>query len=108
MWRLVNALTWYLIVPVIGKTLRGNSESVLFQKSTTYPFPWDNLFASLLEFGLVVILVFYLNRWVQRKPTAKPSDDAVFSSTGEPLTIADESTVASSADHPFQPGAVGS
>jgi large-conductance mechanosensitive channel len=78
-WRLVTALTWYLIIPVIGKTLRGNTESVLLGGATANPFPWENLFGSLLEFGLVVILVFYLNRWIRRreKPDFKsepPSD----------------------------------
>ena len=42
---------------------------VLFEKATTNPFPWESLFGAVLELGLVVILVFYLNRWVQRKPT---------------------------------------
>jgi len=68
-WHLVSSLTWYLIIPLIGKALRGNTESVLFPSATSRPIPWENLFGSLLEFGLVVILVFYLNRWVQRRPT---------------------------------------
>jgi large-conductance mechanosensitive channel len=87
-WRFVSSLTWYLIIPMIGKALRGNTESVLFRKSTTYPFPWDNLVGSLLEFGLVVIMVFYLNRWVQRKPKPfqMPDIEPEFSSTGETLS----------------------
>src|SRR5437016_2409664 len=66
-WRLVNSLTWYLIIPVIGKSLRGHTESVLYETATTHPIPWENLVGSLLEFALTLIVVFYLNRWVQRK-----------------------------------------
>ncbi len=88
-WRLVSSLTWYLIIPLIGRGLRGNTESVLFEKAATKPLPWESLFGSLLEFGLVVILVFYLNRWVQRKPTPAITEDVdpEYSSTGEALTI---------------------
>jgi large-conductance mechanosensitive channel len=88
-WRLVSALTWYLIIPLIGKALRGNTESVLFSGATTRPIPWESLVGSLLEFGLVVILVFYLNRWVQRKPTPTKTDDvdSEYSTTGESLSI---------------------
>lgn len=68
-WRLVVALTWYLIIPDIGRVPRGSTESVLFAGAVAHPLPLESLFGSLLEFGLVVILVFYLNRWVQRKPT---------------------------------------
>jgi len=88
-WRLVSSLTWYLIIPLIGRGLRGNTESVLFEKAATKPLPWESLFGSLLEFGLVVILAFYLNRWVQRKPTPAITEDVdpEYSSTGEALTI---------------------
>jgi large-conductance mechanosensitive channel len=87
-WRLVTALVWYAIIPIIGKSLRGNTESVLFTGATTHPFPWDNLFGSLLEFTLTVILAFYLNRWIQRKPApvAMENADSEYSSTGEALT----------------------
>jgi large-conductance mechanosensitive channel len=66
--RLVNALIWYFVIPVLGRALRGDTESVLFSGATSHPIPWENLFGSLLEFTATVILVFYLNRWVQRKP----------------------------------------
>jgi large-conductance mechanosensitive channel len=91
-WRLVSALTWYLIIPLIGRAFRGNTESVLFEKATTHPLPWANLFGSLLEFGLVVILVFYLNRWVQRKPTPVVTDDlnSEYSLTGEALSVGED------------------
>jgi large-conductance mechanosensitive channel len=108
-WRLVSALTWYLIIPLVGRSLRGNTESVLFSGAATLPFPWENLFGSLLEFGLVVILVFYLNRWVQRKPTPATTEDvdAEYSSTGEVLTTAEgggEDTLPIGEDQ-VQPGA---
>ena len=91
-WRLVSSLTWYLIIPLIARGLRGNTESVLFAGSTNRPFPWENLFGSLLEFGLVVILVFYLNRWVHQKPMPATSGDvkAEYSSTGEALRLEEE------------------
>lgn len=71
-WRLVNSVTWYLILPLIGKSLRGHTEPVLFESATTRPLPWENLFGSIMEFVLTVIVVFYLNRWVQRKPVSAP------------------------------------
>ncbi len=88
-WRLVNALTWYLFIPLISRGLRGNTESVLFSGTATRPLPWESLFGSLLEFGLLLILVFYLNRWVQRKPapTETQNLDPEYSSTGEILAI---------------------
>jgi large-conductance mechanosensitive channel len=92
-WRLVSSLTWYLIIPLIGRALRGNTESVIFEKATTNPLPWESLFGSLFEFGLVVILVFYLNRWVQRKPTPATTEDVdtESSSTGEALPVEEAS-----------------
>jgi large-conductance mechanosensitive channel len=108
-WRLVSSLTWYLIIPLIGRALRGNTESVLLGRATTNPFPLENLFGSLLEFGLVVILVFYLNRWVQQKPTTAITEDVdtEYNSTGGTLTVeevAGEKTLPS--DEGFvQPGA---
>lgn len=91
-WRLVIALTWNLIVPLIGKALHGNTESVLFARANSNPFPWENLFGSLLEFALTVIMVFYLNRWVHRRrapeQNGQPSLQAPepeYSLTGEEL-----------------------
>jgi large-conductance mechanosensitive channel len=91
-WRLITALTWYLIVPAMGKALRGNTESVLFARASFNPFPWENLFGSLLEFALTLILVFYLNRWVHRRPTPDsndepglPAPEPEYSLTGEEL-----------------------
>jgi large-conductance mechanosensitive channel len=60
--RFLNALTWYLLVPAIGKLLDGHTESVLFQTRT--PFPWQPLLGSMLDFAVALIFVFYLNRWI--------------------------------------------
>ena len=66
--QLITALTWYLIIPVLGRLLHGQSESVLLKASAEAPIRWENLFGSLLVFLLAVIVVLYLNRWIQRKP----------------------------------------
>jgi large-conductance mechanosensitive channel len=73
-WRLISALTWYLIIPTLAKFLHGQTESVLFETARSSPIRWDTLFGSLLEFVLVVIVVIFLNRWIQRKPSA-PKDE---------------------------------
>jgi large-conductance mechanosensitive channel len=90
-WRLVNSLTWYLVIPVIGKSFRGHTESVLFESATTHPIPWENLFGSLLEFVLTLIVVFYLNRWIHRRPRppAAEESDTEYNSVGEALTMKD-------------------
>jgi large-conductance mechanosensitive channel len=95
-WRLINSLTWYLIIPLIGKVVQGHTESVLFESATRHPIPWENLFGSVLEFVLTLIVVFYLNRWVQRKPVpASPANiDVEYNSVGEPLAAKDADIVA--------------
>ena len=83
-WRLVNSLTWYLIIPLIGKSVQGHTESVLFESATKRPMPWESLFGSILEFVLTLIVVFYLNRWVQRRPAPTPANaDMEYNSVGE-------------------------
>jgi large-conductance mechanosensitive channel len=86
-WHLVNSLTWYLIIPLIGKSLNGHTESVFFEAPTRRPIPWENLFGSIMEFVLTVIVVFYLNRWIHRKPLPVTEESGPeYSSVGEPLT----------------------
>ena len=78
-WRLIRGLTWYLIMPVIARILNGNTESVLLKNYGTNPIQWDTLGGYLLEFVFTVIVVFYLNRWIHRKPQAaenSPEEDA--------------------------------
>jgi large-conductance mechanosensitive channel len=65
--QLITTLTWYLIIPVLAKFLHGQTESVLFEKSAESPLHWDTISGSLLVFLLVLILVLYLNRWIQRR-----------------------------------------
>jgi len=76
-WRLISAFTWYLIIPTIGKSLRGQTESVLFEVESRTPMPWDKLFGSVLEFLLVVIMVIFLNRWIQRKPLPPKEEELI-------------------------------
>jgi len=90
-WRLVSSLTWYLIIPLIGRSLNGHTESVLFESATRRPIPWENLFGSLMEFVLIVIVVFYLNRWIHRKPQPTAEEiDPEYSSVGGALTVGED------------------
>lgn len=66
--RFLNALTWFLVVPIIAIVLKGHTESVLFETQTRAPFPWQPLLGSLLDFAIALIFVFYLNRWIHRAP----------------------------------------
>jgi large-conductance mechanosensitive channel len=93
-WRLVNSLTWYLIIPIIGKSFQGHTESVLFESATTHPIPWENLFGSLMEFVLTLIVVFYLNRWVQRKPAPAAEVRTEFNCVGDVVTVENAGTAA--------------
>jgi large-conductance mechanosensitive channel len=87
LWRLVNSLTWYLIIPLIGKSLDGHTESVLFETATRRPVPWENLFGSIMEFVLTVVVVFYLNRWIHQKPLPATEETGTeFSPVAEALT----------------------
>jgi large-conductance mechanosensitive channel len=71
-WRLLNAFTWYVLVPIIGKAISGRTESVLFESAARLPFQWESIIGSLLEFTLTVILVFYLNRWIKNRSHWRP------------------------------------
>ena len=84
-WRLVNAFTWFLIMPILSRFV-GETGSVLARQSSGRPISWENLFGSILEFLLTVIVVFYANRWIHIKPHS-PEDDAEpeYSLVGEPL-----------------------
>lgn len=82
-WRLVRALTWYLLIPIVGKILQGNTESVLLKNSTSQPFPWEYLGGSVTEFLFTVIVVFYLNRWIHQKPPANEPEHEEYTLVGE-------------------------
>lgn len=82
-WRLISALTWYLLMPVMGKFFNGNTESVLLKGYRDDPIPWENLAGSLIEFAFTVIVVFYLNRWIHQKlpgPAVQPEFSLVVES----------------------------
>jgi len=90
-WRFVRALTWYLVVPLIGRFFQGQTESVLFRSSTARPMPWEDLSGSVLEFLFTIIVVFYLNRWIHKKPGNPLAEaDAEYSSIGETVDSASQ------------------
>ena len=90
-WRLLNAFTWYLIMPIIARFLQGQTESALLPRSSGTPILWENFFGSLLEFLLTVIVAFYANRWIHAKPRHPENIvEAEYSSVGEPLDRRDE------------------
>jgi large-conductance mechanosensitive channel len=91
--RFLNALTWFLVVPIIANVLKGHTESVLFETQTRAPFPWQPLFGSVLDFAVALIFVFYLNRWIHRTP----------GESRVPLTAVDQLTEAEITPHQAPP-----
>jgi large-conductance mechanosensitive channel len=69
--RVLNALTWFLVIPVIAAVLKGNTESVLFKNQQV--FPWEQLFGSILEFAGTLIFLFYVNRWINKPVAQSPT-----------------------------------
>ena len=85
-WRLINAFTWFLIMPIIGRFVERQTESVLFPRSSGTPISWENLFGSVLEFLFTIILAFYANRWIHTKPTrVEDNSELEYSLVGEPV-----------------------
>lgn len=92
-WRLVNAFTWFLVMPVIAGFFRGQTESVLFRASSR-PIAWESLFGSILEFLFTIIVVFYLNRWIHKRPSPQViSEEMEYSLVGEAQSISDAPAV---------------
>lgn len=90
-WRLLNALTWYLIMPIIGRFLQGQTESVLFPNSNGRPIAWENFSGSVLEFLLTIIVVFYANRWIHAKSHGREDNvEAEHSLVGEPVELCEQ------------------
>jgi large-conductance mechanosensitive channel len=90
-WRLISALTWYLLMPLMGKFFNG-TESVLLKGYRENPIPWENLAGSLVEFVFTVIVVFYLNRWIHQTlpgPAVQPE----FSLVGESVAPQPEASL---------------
>ncbi|MCU1268827.1 MAG: hypothetical protein JWN74_121 [Acidobacteriaceae bacterium] len=89
-WRLLNSFTWFFIMPVISRFFSGQTESVLFPGTRGKPIPWENLFGSFLEFLLTVIVVFYMNRWISKKPQpTEVSTETEYTLVGEPQDLPD-------------------
>src|SRR5581483_2170559 len=66
--RFIASIVWNLFLPLIGRFLAGQTESVLFERSTRNPIPWDALAGAVIELAFTVIVVFYLNRWIHKRP----------------------------------------
>jgi large-conductance mechanosensitive channel len=60
--RFLNAVIWYVIIPIISNILANQTESVLFGNNRQ--FPWIQLVGATLEFVTTMIFVFYVNRWI--------------------------------------------
>lgn len=71
--RLLNALVWYVVIPLIANMLNGHSESVLFARNLN--FPWLQLIGSLLEFVVTIIFVFYVNRLIYGRNRPRRKED---------------------------------
>lgn len=82
--RYLNALIWFLVIPVISHVLKGRTESVLFESQRT--FPWDRLMASTLEIVAAVLFVFYANRWMYG--LNRPRKHEEIETTDSPDTLA--------------------
>ena len=84
-WRLVYTIVYSLIVPVLVTVLFRHSESVLFD-SRAYPIGYVQIFGGILEFLSMIIVVFYLNRWIHKRPQAVELENpAMFSTVGDTL-----------------------
>jgi len=55
---------------------------------------WENLFGSILEFLLTVIVVFYANRWIKKPLRAEADPEPEYSSVGQSLDGRDEAGAA--------------
>jgi large-conductance mechanosensitive channel len=96
-WRLLNAFTWFLLMPIIGRFFQGQTESV-FQRYSSRPIPWEELFGSILEFLLTVIVAFYANRWIHKQPHLEHEHaERSYSLVGEALDARED-------DHVTAPG----
>jgi large-conductance mechanosensitive channel len=93
--RFLNALTWFVVVPVIANMLNGHTESVLFENRRA--FPWEQLTGAALDFAVALIFVFYLNRWIHGKAnqvepqaTATPVQDPSEEQGSEAIEIQEQ------------------
>ena len=74
-------------MPITARLFQGNTESVLLGNYRDTPLPWDSLAGSIIEFLFTIIVVFYLNRWIQRRESEEEHHaEPEFSTVGEPIT----------------------
>jgi hypothetical protein len=76
--RYLNALVWFLVIPIISNVLESHTESVLFKNRRT--FPWEQLTGNTIEFASALVFVYFANRWIYG--LSRPRRD-------EPVTDAD-------------------
>jgi large-conductance mechanosensitive channel len=62
--RYLNALVWFLIIPLISNVLETHTESVLFKNRRTLPLPWEQLIGNTIEFASALVFVYFANRWI--------------------------------------------
>ncbi|HTA25114.1 MAG TPA: hypothetical protein VK763_16390 [Terriglobales bacterium] len=96
----LNSLVWFLVLPIISSLMKGHTESVLFETKPTFPF--ERLFAAILEFGAAIIFVFYVNRWIhptrpkpiisgeQDRRVGDPDPEVYYNLTGDQLNTMDQ------------------
>jgi hypothetical protein len=60
--RYLNALVWFLVIPVISNALESHTESVLFKNRRS--FPWEQLTGNTIEFASALVFVYFANRWI--------------------------------------------
>lgn len=78
----VNNLVWYLVLPILRRIL-SKSGSVIFD-DRALEFPTEALIASVLQFALAIIAVYYLNRWLVGRRAAVRADEAEVLEEQEP------------------------
>jgi len=86
--RFLNALIWYLVIPLLENALEGHTESLLFQ--TRRPFPWINLAGSVLELLAAIIFLFYANRWIYGRNRPRPQPAEEFPTLEQEKTVSAE------------------
>jgi hypothetical protein len=81
--QLLNNLVWYLLIPLFARLI-AHSGSVMFDDRQLI-FPTQQLMASITQFALAVVAVYYLNRWLvgrRRRPAGPPEQDPVVNELG--------------------------
>jgi len=74
---LIRTLVWYVFMPVVADFLHQQSTSVLFEQYRDRPIRWDFVFNSLLQLGLAIVFVLFVNRWIRPRPVTIDAQDNV-------------------------------